>query len=57
MLDKSEGLSLGLNGIKERIAMCNGTLAIESAPGNGSILRIRIPLESIQNAHSNSDCR
>lgn len=35
---------LGLAGIRERLALVGGTLAIDSAPGVGTTLYIRIPL-------------
>ncbi len=36
--------SLGLQGIRERVALLNGTLVIESQPGQGTSLFIEIPL-------------
>ena len=35
---------LGLLGIRERVALLGGTLAIESAPGSGTSLYVRIPI-------------
>lgn len=35
---------LGLTGMKERVALLNGSCAIESTVGQGSIVRVRIPL-------------
>ncbi len=35
---------LGLNGIRERAALLNGHLIIESAPGNGTTLYVEFPL-------------
>ncbi len=37
---------LGLSGMKERVALLGGTIAIESAPGNGSTIFVQIPLEA-----------
>ena len=37
---------LGLLGMKERVAFAGGTLAIESSPGAGTSVLIRIPIES-----------
>jgi signal transduction histidine kinase len=34
---------LGLVGIRERVALVGGTLEIESQPGSGTTLFIRIP--------------
>ena len=35
---------LGMLGMRERVEMVGGTLAIESAPGRGTTLRVRVPL-------------
>jgi signal transduction histidine kinase len=37
---------LGLPGMKERVALLGGTIAIESAPGKGSTIFVQIPLEA-----------
>jgi signal transduction histidine kinase len=37
------GLGMGLLGMKERVALVGGTLQVESAPGCGTTLLIRIP--------------
>ena len=42
---------LGLVGMKERIEMVGGTLAIESTPGKGTTVRVQVPFspkESLQ---------
>jgi two-component system, NarL family, sensor histidine kinase UhpB len=36
---------LGLSGMKERVALLGGKIAVESAPGNGSTIFVQIPLE------------
>jgi len=36
---------LGLFGIEERVALLGGTLTIESRPGQGTRLRVQVPLE------------
>ncbi len=36
---------LGLTGMRERVALCGGELSVESAPGKGTTIRVRIPLE------------
>ncbi len=36
---------LGLSGMKERVALLGGKIAIESAPGKGSTIFVQIPLE------------
>jgi signal transduction histidine kinase len=35
---------LGLSGMKERVALLGGTIAIESSPGKGSTIFVQIPL-------------
>jgi signal transduction histidine kinase len=41
----SAGLDhLGLFGIRERIEMLGGKLAIESSPGKGTIVRVEVPI-------------
>jgi len=35
---------LGLRGMRERLALAGGTLVIESEPGKGTTLIVRIPL-------------
>ena len=37
---------LGLLGMRERVAFAGGTLAIESSPGAGTSVLIRIPTRS-----------
>jgi signal transduction histidine kinase len=36
--------TLGLLGMRERIALCDGTLTIESAPGQGTAVFVRVPV-------------
>jgi two-component system, NarL family, sensor histidine kinase UhpB len=36
---------LGLSGMKERVALLGGRIAVESAPGKGSTIFVQIPLE------------
>ena len=38
------GRGLGLLGMKERVALVGGTLQVESTPGGGTTLLIRIPI-------------
>lgn len=38
------GRSLGILGIRERVAILNGTMKIEGAPGKGTTVKISIPL-------------
>ena len=45
-LDAMEGLHLGIRNVRERIEkMCKGTLDIQSEPGAGTKVVIRIPEE------------
>jgi signal transduction histidine kinase len=36
---------LGLMGMKERVALLNGTFHLRSKPGAGTLIRITLPLE------------
>jgi signal transduction histidine kinase len=40
--------SFGLLGMEERVAIAGGCLDIESAPGRGTTIRARLPLEGVQ---------
>jgi signal transduction histidine kinase len=43
-LDKAaSGKSMGLIGMQERLRFLNGSISIESAPGHGTEIRVRIP--------------
>jgi signal transduction histidine kinase len=37
---------MGLLGIEERVGYLGGTFAVESLPGQGTTLRVRLPLSS-----------
>jgi signal transduction histidine kinase len=39
----TSGRGLGLLGLRERVALLGGTLAIDSAPGNGTRVRLAVP--------------
>jgi len=39
---------LGLSGMKERVVLLGGTIAIESTPGKGSTIFVQIPLEALE---------
>lgn len=46
-LDKSaSGQSMGLLGMQERVRFLNGSISIESTPGQGTEIRVRIPVSS-----------
>ena len=40
---RADGTGFGLAGLRERLALLGGTLDIESAPGEGTVLAVRIP--------------
>ncbi len=40
------GKKLGLIGMQERVRMINGRLAIKSTPERGTLIRVRVPLDS-----------
>jgi two-component system, chemotaxis family, sensor kinase Cph1 len=42
-LDTAPAKRLGLLGIRERLALVNGSLEVESTPGSGTTLFIRVP--------------
>jgi len=41
---RADGTGFGLRSLSERVAAQNGTLEIESAPGEGTVVAIRLPL-------------
>jgi two-component system sensor histidine kinase NreB len=48
---------LGLMGMKERVNLLGGSFVIESAPGEGTTIRVRIPLSEVLNANTNFHSR
>jgi signal transduction histidine kinase len=40
-----EGGHFGLRGIQDRVAMLGGSFAIDSAPGQGTVLSIALPAD------------
>ena len=48
---------LGLMGMKERVNLLGGSFVIESAPGEGTTIRVRIPLGEVLNANTNFHSR
>ena len=42
--DGAQARGMGLLGMQERVAQCGGTFALESAPGRGTRITIRIPI-------------
>ena len=43
--DAADGSGFGLRSLRERVNALNGSLAVESAPGEGTVVAIRLPLE------------
>jgi PAS domain S-box-containing protein len=50
---RSTGASTGLSGMRERVVLLGGQLAIESAPGRGTYITAEVPLSE---ATQRSDC-
>jgi signal transduction histidine kinase len=48
---------LGLMGMKERVNLLGGSFVIESVPGEGTTIRVRIPLNEEQDVYTNPDSR
>jgi signal transduction histidine kinase len=40
------GDGLGLRGMRERVALSRGSIEVESMPGHGAVVRVRLPIES-----------
>jgi len=47
-LEAGSHRGLGLLGIQERASQCGGTVEIDSQPGRGTRLLVRIPLEQVE---------
>jgi signal transduction histidine kinase len=45
-IDSSDGGGLGLKGMRERLSAIDGTLQIISAPGEGTQIRLQLPMEN-----------
>ena len=41
---RGDGSGVGLSGLRERLAALNGSLEVESAPGEGTVVAARLPL-------------
>jgi len=48
---------MGLIGMKERVALLGGGVTIESVPGEGTTIRVRIPLDGGADTYANTDSR
>ncbi|WP_082574764.1 sensor histidine kinase [Arthrobacter sp. Soil763] len=42
--ERADGSGYGLRSLRERVAALSGTLAVESAPGEGTVVAVRLPL-------------
>jgi PAS domain S-box-containing protein len=42
----SRGKGLGLTSMRERVRLLNGTISIDSKPNDGTLIQVRVPLES-----------
>lgn len=47
---RADGSGFGLRSLRERVVAQQGTLTIESAPGEGTVVAIRLPLDAGQSA-------
>jgi signal transduction histidine kinase len=54
MLKEKNPKRLGLIGMRERLEMIGGTLAIESSPGKGTLVRAEIPFTASADPNENN---
>ena len=47
-----QGRGLGLTSMQERVRLVNGTITIESKPMGGTVIHVRVPVESEEGAQS-----
>jgi signal transduction histidine kinase len=52
LVQEKSGQCLGLMGMKERVNLLGGSFIIESAPGEGTRIRVRIPLSEEHDVHT-----
>ncbi|GGI00578.1 sensor histidine kinase [Arthrobacter liuii] len=55
--DAADGSGFGLRSLRERVTALNGSLAVESAPGQGTVVAIRLPLDGVQAGASAKELR
>ena len=55
MIHEKGDKCLGLIGMRERVALLGGNLVIESVHGEGTTIRVKIPLDRTPDAHTNID--
>ena len=46
--ERADGSGFGLRSLRARVEAQGGTLTIESAPGDGTVVAIRLPLDTVQ---------
>jgi signal transduction histidine kinase len=44
---RGDGSGFGLRSLRERVTALNGSLELESAPGEGTVVAIRLPLDAV----------
>ncbi|MBO1268253.1 sensor histidine kinase [Arthrobacter cavernae] len=49
---RGDGTGVGLKSLRERVAALDGSLDVESAPGEGTVVAIRLPLEQAENTEA-----
>jgi signal transduction histidine kinase len=47
---RADGTGYGLSGLRERLGLLGGSLEIESAPGEGTVLAVRIPITTAESS-------
>lgn len=50
--DAANGRGFGLRSLRERVTALTGSLAVESAPGEGTVVAIRLPLDGVASLDS-----
>ncbi len=48
---RADGSGFGLRSLSERVEVQGGTMTIESAPGDGTVVAVRLPLDGVQLAN------
>jgi len=53
--DSAESRGLGIVGMRERAALCGGSVVIDSTPGRGARVQVRIPAPAMQDPDNEND--
>ena len=56
-MEEKSDLSLGLMGMRERVNLLGGSFVIESGPGEGTTIRVRVPLSEEHDVYTHLDSR